>query len=55
MSNDRRQLREEKEEESFTLVTSRRKPKLNRKPTVAAHSVVGCEDEAVIDKDSVLK
>lgn len=54
MSNDRQQLRQKEEEESFTLVTSRRKTKFNRKPTVSARSLVDSQDEVAIDEDSVL-
>lgn len=49
MPNDR-QL---EEEDSFILVTSRRRKKSNRIPS--AHSLAIAQDEVVIDEDSILK
>lgn len=55
MSDDGQQLKEEEKEEAFTLVTSRRKTKFNRKPAVTAHSLATSEDKTAIDENSVLK
>lgn len=56
MSNDSQQLRQaEEEEDPFTLVTSRRKTKFNRKPTLSARSLVDSLDGVTIDEDSILK